>query len=200
MNKSGDSWYTVKQEAISAYKESGSKFIGLAFEAGNEDEVKEILEELRKKYFDATHICYAYILGRGKNNFKTHDAGEPRHTAGDPILSQIRSFDLTDTLVVVVRYFGGKKLGRSGLVNAYKLVAGAVLKNAGKTERIAIVDMKIKFNVEKTGEIMRLLKLNREAIMNSHFEDSNIVLLRVREQFASQISGELHKIAGILFL
>ncbi|HLF33798.1 MAG TPA: YigZ family protein [Cyclobacteriaceae bacterium] len=200
MNKPGDSWFTVKQEAISSLKESGSKFIGLAFEAGNEDDVKEKLEELRKKYFDATHICYAYILGREKNDFKAHDAGEPRHTAGDPILSQIRSLDLTDTLVVVVRYFGGKKLGRSGLVQAYKLAAGSVLEKAGKAERIAVVDMKIKFSADRTGDIMRLLKFNREAILNSHFEDSNTVLLRVREQFANQFSKELHKIQGILFL
>ena len=129
-----DSFLTIGQPAEGLYKEKGSKFIGLAFPVKTEDEVKERLEETRKTYYDARHHCYAYILGHEGTQFRANDDGEPNHSAGDPILGQIRSKELTNTLVIVVRYFGGTKLGVSGLINAYKTAAALALDNTSIEE------------------------------------------------------------------
>ena len=114
------SYKTIRKEAEGFYKEKGSKFIAKAYPAESIDQVNEILGELRKEFYDARHHCYAYILEPDASQYRANDDGEPNHSAGDPILGQIRSHELTNTLVVVIRYFGGTKLGVSGLINAYK--------------------------------------------------------------------------------
>jgi len=113
-----DYFYTISKGGEGFYKEKGSKFIGLAFRVRDEEEVKETLEEVKKQYHDGRHHCYAYILSEDK--LRANDDGEPNHSAGDPILGQIKSKNLTEVLIVVVRYFGGTKLGVPGLINAYK--------------------------------------------------------------------------------
>ena len=129
------SYHTLGNTAEGSYKEKGSKFMAFAYPVVSESEIKERLEALRKKYFDARHHCFAYILGADKTRFRAFDDGEPNHSAGDPILGQIRSRDLTNVLVVVVRYFGGVKLGVGGLISAYKAAAEEALNNAIVMER-----------------------------------------------------------------
>lgn len=153
------------------YKEKGSKFIALVYPVVSEEDIKEKLDLLRKQYYDARHHCYAYILGAHGQKYRANDDGEPNHSAGDPILGQIRSRDLTNTLVVVVRYFGGTKLGVSGLISAYKIAAAEALDKAGVVE-VAITDVvKIWYPYEKTNEVMRLLAEFNVGILAQSFTE-----------------------------
>src|SRR5687767_12787439 len=115
-----DTYFSIESPSKGEFKDKGSKFLSFAFPVTDEAQVKEVLSDLKQKYWDASHHCYAYMLGPAYDIFRANDAGEPSHSAGDPILSQIKSLKITDVLVVVVRYFGGTKLGVSGLVSAYK--------------------------------------------------------------------------------
>ncbi len=140
------------------YKEKGSKFLSFAYPADSEEEIKHILDSLRKKYFDARHHCYAWVLGTDASRFRANDDGEPNHTAGDPILGQIRSHGLTNTLVVVVRYFGGVKLGVGGLFQAYRMASADALSNATILVKDVIHEVTITFGFASTPDVMRLVK------------------------------------------
>jgi uncharacterized YigZ family protein len=120
-------YYTIKEPSEGLYKEKGSKFLAFTYPVKSEEEIKEIQESLRKEYYDARHHCFAWVLGMDDQSYRASDDGEPAHSAGDPILGQIRSFELTNILVVVIRYFGGTKLGVGGLINAYKTATEAAL-------------------------------------------------------------------------
>lgn len=130
-------YFTIKEKAEGLYKEKGSKFLAFAYPVESEEQVKEIQESLRKEYYDARHHCFAWVLGMDDQSWRANDDGEPAHSAGDPILGQIRSKELTNILVIVIRYFGGTKLGVGGLINAYKTATEAALK---KASRIAIYE------------------------------------------------------------
>lgn len=151
-------YYSIKAPSEGLYKELGSKFISFAFPVSSETEIKDILERFKKEYYDARHICYAYRIGFSEQKFRVNDAGEPAHTAGDPIFNQIKSFELTNIIVIVVRYFGGTKLGKSGLIQAYKTAAEEALKNAEKIEKKEQVIITISFEYEKMNEVMKILK------------------------------------------
>jgi uncharacterized YigZ family protein len=165
------SFRTVLQPADSIYKEKGSRFLAFVFPVANEVEVKAAIESLKKKYFDARHHCFAWTLGPEKKLFRAFDDGEPNHSAGDPILGQIRSRDLTNVLVVVVRYFGGTKLGVGGLISAYKTAAGEALDKAGMIERDVIVKIDIKYDYNVTPEIMKAVKDFNLKIISQDFGD-----------------------------
>jgi len=155
--KQPEQYQTIASEGESLYKEKGSKFIGLSFYVESEDDVKSRLEELRKTYHDARHHCYAYVLDADRSNYRANDDGEPNHSAGDPILGQINSKQLTYVLVVVIRYFGGTKLGVSGLINAYKTAAEEAL-NKSKVITVDITErVKITYGYDATSELMRLV-------------------------------------------
>lgn len=165
-----ESYRIIKSPTEGFYKEKGSKFIGFAYQVNSLDEVKEKLEMLKKDYYDARHHCYAYLIRDGIHQLiRANDDGEPNHSAGDPILGQIRSFDLSNTLVVVVRYFGGTKLGVSGLINAYKTAAEDALQKA----EIEVVEIKQSFQVtyeyEKTSDVMRIVNDFGVEITNQEF-------------------------------
>lgn len=165
-----ESYRIIKSPTEGFYKEKGSKFIGFAYQVNSLDEVKEKLEMLKKEYYDARHHCYAYLIRDGIHQLiRANDDGEPNHSAGDPILGQIRSFDLSNTLVVVVRYFGGTKLGVSGLINAYKTAAEDALQKA----EIEVVEIKQSFQVtyeyEKTSDVMRIVNDFGVEITNQEF-------------------------------
>ncbi|WP_175402740.1 IMPACT family protein [Mangrovivirga cuniculi] len=143
MSEIKDSYKTIASSSEGFYKEKGSKFISHAYPVNSEEEVKQHLDDLRKRYHDARHHCYAYLIGVDGKIFRANDDGEPNHSAGDPILGQIKSFELSGVLVVVIRYFGGTKLGVGGLIHAYKTAAQEALNNAKiiektLTERIGI--------------------------------------------------------------
>ncbi|MFY0606025.1 MAG: YigZ family protein [Cyclobacteriaceae bacterium] len=148
---------TITAPSEGFLKEKGSKFLSFAIPVDSEDSVKDVLDNLRKTYYDARHYCYAYVIGLKKQSFRANDDGEPNHSAGDPILGQIRSKELTNTLVVVVRYFGGTKLGVGGLISAYKIAAEDALNNATFKTIYAKKEVKIDFGYDSTSEVERVL-------------------------------------------
>ncbi len=153
-----DTYLTLASPAQGLYKEKGSKFLAFAYPVETEGQVKSHTEALRKEYFDARHHCYAYVLGAKQEIFRANDDGEPSGTAGRPIHGQILSAGLTNALVVVVRYFGGIKLGTSGLINAYKTAAADALQQAEKVERIVMRQFVARFPYEQMNLAMRLVK------------------------------------------
>lgn len=152
-----DSFKTIASSTQALYKEKGSKFLAFTYPVRNEEDIKEKLEALRKEYYDARHHCYAYILGAAREKFRANDDGEPNHSAGDPILGQIRSFGLTDTLVVVVRYFGGTKLGVGGLIQAYKEASQEALAQCQIIEKTIRKTYELRYEYGLTTEAQRLL-------------------------------------------
>lgn len=169
-----NSYFTIAEKSEGFYKEKGSKFISLAFPVKNEDEVKAIQEDLRKKYYDARHHCFAYILGVDQSNYRANDDGEPNHSAGDPILGQIRAFNLSNVLIVVIRYFGGTKLGVGGLISAYKTASELALKNVKIIEKFISQRVNIETNFEDYNCILRLTKFEGFKIVSQDFNVSNI--------------------------
>ncbi|MBP3763365.1 MAG: YigZ family protein [Bacteroidales bacterium] len=153
-----DTYHTLAAPSQGLYKEKGSKFLAFAFPVQSTDDIRNHLESLRKDYFDARHHCYAYILGPRKDAFRANDDGEPSGTGGRPIHGQLLSADLTDTLIVVVRYFGGILLGASGLANAYKTAARDAIDNATVVERTIDIRYRLLFEYPAMNDIMRILK------------------------------------------
>lgn len=153
-----DTYHTIAAPSEGLYKEKGSKFLAFAYPVRTIDEVKDHLEQLRKDYFDARHHCYAYILGARKDAFRANDDGEPSGTGGRPIHGQLLSADLTDTLIVVVRYFGGILLGASGLANAYKTAARDAIDHAQIIEKTIDARYRLAFAYETMNDVMRILK------------------------------------------
>lgn len=158
MSKDQFSFRTIAKPAEGSYREKGSRFLAFAFPVLSEEEINDHLAQLQRKYHDARHHCYAWRLGAEGERFRAFDAGEPNHSAGDPILGQIRSKDLTNVLVVVVRYFGGVKLGVGGLVTAYKTAAEDALANAVIVEREIVEPIVITYDYAATADVMRLVR------------------------------------------
>ena len=154
-----DSYKTIEKTAEGYITERKSKFISYVIPVESEDEVKPILEEYRKKYYSARHVCWAYMLGSSREEFRTNDDGEPSGTAGRPILGQINSYELTNVLILVVRYFGGTLLGTGGLVKAYKEAAAAAIENAKIIEKTVDDTFILHFDYSLLNEVMR--KLNQ---------------------------------------
>lgn len=153
-----DTYRTLAAPSEGLYKEKGSKFLAFAYPVSTLDHVKAHLDQLRKDYFDARHHCYAYILGPRKDAFRANDDGEPSGTGGRPIHGQLLSADLTDTLIVVVRYFGGVLLGASGLANAYKTAARDAIDHATIIEKTIDARYRLRFKYEAMNDVMHLLK------------------------------------------
>lgn len=196
------SFHTLIGSSAGEYKEKGSKFIALAFPVSSEDDVKTRLTEVKKKYFDARHHCYAYVLGADKSKFRSYDDGEPNHSAGDPILGLIRSKNLTNVLVIVVRYFGGTKLGVGGLVTAYKTAAEEALTNAQLVEEQIRVTLVFEFTYDVTPTIMKLVKDFDLTIINQEFGESCLikaaVLLSLKKSLLERI--RLLNVTGTVFM
>jgi len=152
------SYKTIKERTAGFYKEKGSRFLSFAFPVNSEEEIKEILLQLKKEYHDARHICYAWILGENRQKMKSGDDGEPAGTAGKPILNQLLHTGCTNVLVAVVRYFGGTLLGTGGLANAYKTAAADALSKAVIEEKTEMLTLQITFPYERMNQIMSLLK------------------------------------------
>ena len=153
-----DSYRSISGPAEGLFKDNGSRFISFAFPVETEDEVKSIVGDLKKKYHDARHQCYAYRLGYLGDRFRANDDGEPSSSAGRPILGQIDSKGLSDVLVVVVRYFGGIKLGVPGLIRAYKTSTAEALEKAGSVEKVAGKWFRVSFGYEAMNSVMKILK------------------------------------------
>ncbi|PKQ66574.1 IMPACT family protein [Raineya orbicola] len=163
-------YQSIQKPTQAIYKEKGSKFLAFAYPVSTEAEIRSILEKVRKEYFDASHHCYAYILGANGDKWRANDDGEPYHSAGTPILQQIKSKNLKDVLVIVVRYFGGIKLGVSGLINAYKTAATLALENAEVCEKTETLPLFITYNYDETSEIMQLIHQHKLTIIDQSFD------------------------------
>lgn len=192
-----DTYLTIEEKSQGIYKERGSKFIALAFPVSNEDKVKEIIKDVKKEYFDARHHCYAYILGHDKSAFRMNDDGEPSSTGGKPIYGQLISKNLTNVLVVVVRYFGGVKLGVSGLIQAYKFAAQDALNNAKIIERTIDEIYAVSFEYVLMNDVMKVLKEFDVQQMNHRFENDCYLEFRTRKSNSVKIVDNLKSIDGV---
>lgn len=177
------SFYTVEGPSEGSYKELGSKFLSFAYPVSSEDEAKTKIELLKKKYFDARHHCFAWVLGEDKSKHRAFDDGEPNHSAGDPILGQIKSKNLTNVLIVVVRYFGGVKLGVGGLIQAYKTAAEDALNHAVLIEREVTQSIYMHYPYESTAEVMRLVKEFELNINKQEFLEACVLHATVKRKF-----------------
>ncbi|OFX47773.1 MAG: YigZ family protein [Bacteroidetes bacterium GWC2_33_15] len=189
-----DEYLTISKPSEGLFKDRGSKFIALAFPVTSENEVKEILEKLRNDYHDARHHCYAYMLGPEKNMYRANDDGEPSGTAGKPVLGQIKSFDLTNVLIVVIRYFGGTKLGVSGLIHAYKTAAEEALKSAEIIKKILLDYYQLKFEYPAMNEIMRILKEENIEQIDQKFDLSCSITIRFRKADTEKVLSKFDRV------
>jgi uncharacterized YigZ family protein len=186
-----DTYKTIAAPSEGEYKEKGSKFIGLAFEVEDEEEIKYHLEEVKKEHFKARHHCYAWRLGQGKDNYRANDDGEPSSTAGRPILGQIDSFGLTNLLIIVVRYYGGTKLGTSGLKNAYKTAAKAALEIATIEEKIIKTKFKLTIDYPQLSDVMNYLNQEDIEILDSEYTNTQVFMrLRIRNSLIEMLETE----------
>lgn len=192
-----DTYNTIASPSEGLYKEKGSKFIALAFPVTTETQVKEHLERIRKEYFDARHHCYAYILGPTKDVYRINDDGEPSSTAGKPIHGQLLSKDLTDVLVVVVRYFGGIKLGVPGLINAYRTAARDALDHAKIVVKTIDLSYRLHFEYPLMNDVMRVLKEYDVVPRNQRLELDCEFDISVRQSLSVQIYDAFSKIRGV---
>jgi len=192
-----DTYKTISVASEGIFKDRGSKFIGLAYPVTTEEEVKKIVTHLKKEHHGANHHCYAFRLGADKQHFRANDDGEPSNTAGKPILAQIQSNDLTNILVVVVRYFGGTLLGVSGLINAYKMAAAEALKNASIIEKTVNEIYKIQFDYLQMNNVMKIVKDEKLKIVSQKHEISCETIFSVRKNNADKTSDLLKKIEGV---
>ena len=192
-----DTYKTIVSASEGIYKEKGSKFMAFAIPVNSVEEIKEIIKEYRKKYFDARHVCYAYMLGHERTDFRANDDGEPSGTAGRPILGQINSRDLTNVLVVVVRYFGGILLGTGGLVTAYKEAAADALDQAEIVEKTVDEQFTIHFDYILLNDVMRIIKEVNPLVLKQIFDNECKIILSIRKQDATLLSSKLEKITGI---
>ena len=192
-----DSYKIVATKGEGLYKEKGSKFIAEAFPVHSESEVKERVAEIRKKYFDAKHHCYAFMIGPDKACYRSSDDGEPSGTAGKPILNQILSKDVTNVCVVVTRYFGGQLLGVPGLINAYKTSAREALDNCTIVEKTIDEVYSLKFDYPLLNEVMRILKDENLEQQNPKFEMDCYLEISVRQSDSDRIVKKLKRIFGV---
>ena len=200
-----DTYLTVARLSEGLYKEKMSKFISFAIPVSTLDEVKETiaryqkeqLDKYRKQYYDARHVCWAYMLGPERLTFRANDDGEPSSTAGKPILGQINSNGLTDILIVVIRYFGGIELGTSGLIVAYRTAAAEAIAAAEIEERTVDEDITIAFEYPYLNGIMRIVKEENPVIVSQKFEMDCEMTLRIRKGEAERLKARLLKVESV---
>ncbi|MFC0264834.1 YigZ family protein [Fontibacter flavus] len=192
-----DSYLTLNTTSEGLYKEKGSKFLAFAYPVDSEDQIKETLDELRKRYYDARHHCYAYILGKNQDIYRANDDGEPNHSAGDPILGQIRSHQLTNVLIVVIRYFGGTKLGVGGLISAYKTAAAEAIENNEIIIAIVHSRLVVDFDYLAMNDVMKIIKDFDLQIVNQKFDNICRLEIQVREKFKAKVIEKFEDIQGV---
>ncbi len=192
-----DTFFTISFPCEGLFKERNSKFYYFAFPVDTEDQIKENLAKLRKTYFDARHHCFAWVLGKNGDHFRAFDDGEPNHSAGDPILGQIRSKSLTNILIVVVRYFGGTKLGMSGLIQAYKTAAALVIENSEIIQKQVLAELEIQFPYVSMNEVMKLVKYYDLQITSQEMNLDCIIRLAFREGIRESVLSGLKEVKGL---
>lgn len=189
-----DSYKTIKQIAEGYYTEKRSRFISYAIPVRTVEEVKEQLDKYRKQYYDARHVCWAYMLGPERLTFRANDDGEPSSTAGKPILGQINSNELTDILIIVVRYFGGIKLGTSGLIVAYKAAAAEAIAAATVVEKTVDEEVTVLFEYPFMNDVMRIVKEEEPEILSQSYDMDCSMTLRIRQSAMPRLRSRLEKV------
>jgi uncharacterized YigZ family protein len=189
-----DAYKTIQTDIQGLFKDRGSRFLAFGFPVNDEKQIKEHISKLRKKYHDARHVCYAFRIGYKEPYFRVNDDGEPSGTAGKPILGQISGNELTNILIVVVRYFGGVLLGTPGLINAYRSAAKDCINHAQIIEKTIDRDFKISFAYEQLNLIMRIVKDEPVTVIQQNFESNCVMSLRIRESLFPSIKDRLMKI------
>ncbi len=192
-----DFYKIIRKKSEGFYREKGSRFISYAIPIENSEQVKEIIEEFRKEFHDARHVCYAYMLGIERDESRYNDDGEPSGTAGRPILGQINSFELTNILIVVIRYFGGILLGTGGLITAYKEAAADAIRNAEIVEKQIELALDIHFAYELMPEVQRLIKEFDLTISKQVFEMACDMQFSIPRGRYDEIRGRFEKIYGV---
>lgn len=191
-----DEYFTIKDNISEGfYSEKRSKFLAFAFHVTTEEEIKEIVSEYRKKYYDARHVCWAYMLGAQRTDFRANDDGEPSSTAGKPILGQINKNELTDILIIVVRYYGGVNLGTSGLIVAYRTAAAEAIANA---EIIKLYEEEVvtyDFPYVMMNDVMKIIKDMSPRIVNQTYDNTCEIQLSIRKSQAPLLKSRLEKLS-----
>lgn len=192
-----DTYKTISTPSEGLFKDKGSKFIAYAYPVTSEDQIKEIVQSIKKEHYSARHHCYAWRLGHEKLLFRANDDGEPSSTAGKPILGQIQSFDLTNILIVVVRYFGGTLLGVSGLINAYRNAALDAINQAEIVEKLVEKDLLIEFDYGVMNDVMKLFKDEKLPQLEPQFDLRCRIKTHIRLSELNRIEDLLNKIEGL---
>jgi len=195
-----DTYKTITSRTEGNYKEKGSKFLSFAIPVNTTDEVKELTKTFKKEYYDARHVCYAYMLGAERKEWRANDDGEPSGTAGRPILGQINSRELTNILVVVVRYFGGILLGTGGLTVAYREATADALNQAEIIEKTVDCEFTIHFEYTLMNNVMRIVKETNAQILDQSYKNDCIMNLSIRKQEEDLLKSKLIKIEGLHFV
>ncbi len=191
-----DTYLTLEAAAEAASRERSSKFLAYAYPVRTEEEIREHLDALRKRHFDATHHCYAWRLGPRGERYRTNDDGEPSGTAGKPILGQLLSAEVTDCLIVVVRYFGGTKLGVPGLIAAYREAAAEALAAATVVERTVDREIRVDFPYMAMNDVLRAIKECQPTVRAQRFDNLCTMELTIRESRAEELEERLKKAGG----
>lgn len=194
-----DTFLTVKDTATAIFKDKGSKFIAFIYPVSTIDEIKSILDQKRKEYYDARHVCYAYMLGFERLNFRANDDGEPSGTAGRPILGQINSANLTDVLIIVVRYFGGILLGTSGLINAYKTSAYDVINSAEIITKIVEKSFVATCDYQTVNDVMKIIKEYNLELVKSEYNLDCSFTFKVRTSLIDTVSKKFSNLDFVQF-
>ena len=190
-----DEYKTINGTSEGTYSEKRSKFLAFAHHVESEDEIKALLQEYKKKYYDARHVCYAYVLGPDRKTFRANDDGEPSSTAGKPILGQINSAELTDIFVAVVRYYGGVNLGTGGLIVAYRTATMEALANAEIVTREVEEQITYTFPYVMMNGVMKVVKEMLPRIVSQNFESTCEIKLAIRQSEAQQLRDRLAKLS-----
>ena len=192
-----DSYLTISEKTIGEgyYTDKRSKFLAFAHHVESVEEAMDIIASTRKKYYDARHCCYAYMIGAEREEFRANDDGEPSSTAGKPILGQINSNDLTNILICVVRYFGGVKLGTSGLIVAYRTAAADAIAHAEIEERLIEEHITYQFTYPMMNGVMRIVKEMNPRILSQTYDNTCEIRLSIRQSEAEQLRQRLSKLS-----
>ncbi|MBD5188884.1 MAG: YigZ family protein [Bacteroidales bacterium] len=191
-----DIYYTIKGSGSSQYKEKMSRFLSFAIPVNNADDAKALIKQYQNEYHDSRHVCWAYMIGADRMEWQLNDNGEPSGTAGKPILGQINSFNVTDVVVIVVRYFGGIKLGTSGLIAAYREAARLALEDAGIKEMHKMVRISVSFPYISSDGVMKVAKGEGVEILERNFDNLCHILIEFPEGMKEEVIGKISKVDG----
>ena len=195
-----DQYYTIEKEGKGIFKEKMSKFLSFSFYVESGEEARSRIKDIQNEYHDSRHVCWAYMIGPDRKEWQLNDNGEPSGTAGKPILGQINSFGLTNVVVIVVRYFGGIKLGTPGLIAAYREAARIALEDSGKKEVHKMETVKISFPYVSSNDVMKLVKTEDIKVIEKIFDNACEMILSFREDDSERIKGKLSKVDGLGYL